>query len=167
MTEEIGFLHVFPFQEMFRKNCHGHVVQEGHVRGIQLEGNRVIVDDIDLFHILVVRSVLGTVVRIHDGLDREFHVIGCEILAVVPFDPFFQMKRISTGILVKLPALRQARNYLIVSVMSSQSVKDQNVDFPMLIHGRIDPCIIIASIYQSGSVRIHRSTPQHAGQSRP
>ena len=167
MAEKVRLLHVFAFQKMLRKNRHGHIVQKCHVGGIQFKRDRMIVDHINLLYILIVRRILRTILRIHDGFDGKFHVIGCESFTVMPFDSLFQMERVGTGLLIKLPAFCQCRNHLILSVMGSQSVKDQNVDLPMLIHCRIDPCIVSASIYKSRCVCMHRRCAQKTGKSHP
>ena len=68
----------------------------------------------------------------------------------MPLYTFFQMEGIGAGILIKFPALCQSRYDLIVTVMTGQSVKNQDIDLSVLIHRRIDSRIISASVYECG-----------------
>ena len=68
----------------------------------------------------------------------------------MPLYTFFQMEGIGAGILIKFPALCQSRYDLIVTVMTGQSVKNQDIDLSVLIHRRIDSRIIAASVYECG-----------------
>ena len=135
---------------MLRKNCHRHIIKKCHIRRIQLKCDRVVINHIDFFHILIIRCILGTIVRIHDRLDRKFYVICGKILAVVPLHALFKMEGIGTRFLIKLPAFRQSRDDLVLSVMCCQTIKQQNIDFSVLIHCRIDSRVITASVYQRG-----------------
>ena len=152
MTEEIRLLHILSLQQMFRQNCHSHVVQKCHIRCVQLEGNGVGILHGDVLHILIVRRILRTVRRIHDGFNGKFHIICGKFLAVMPFHTLLQMKGVGAGILIKGPVLRQGRNHLVIPIMSRQTIKDQNVDFSVLVHGRVNAGIIAAAVNQRSAI---------------
>ena len=145
-TEKIGSLHILPRKQMLRKNCHRHVVQKGHIRCRQAEGNRVLIRHRDLLHILKVGGVLGSVFRIHHRFYGKLHILRRKRLTVMPDNALLQMKGVSAGRLIKLPALCQAGRYLIFSVVGSQPVKQQQVDLPVLIQRRIDACVVPAAV---------------------
>ena len=64
---------------------------------------------------------------------------------------------LATAMIMGLAAFCQTRNHLIIPVMIGQSVKDQCIDFSMLIHGRIDADIIIRSIHNQVIPRLAKS----------
>ena len=130
------------------QDSHGHVVKKSHIGRGQFKGNRIIVQYRNLLHILVIGSVLRAVVRIHNGFYGKFHIISGKCLPVVPFYPFSEMKGIGVRIFVKFPAFRQTGNYLIVSVVSRQSAKKQDIYLAVFVHGRINAGIIAASVNQ-------------------
>ena len=136
---------------MLRKNCHRHIIKKCHIRRIQLKCDRVVINHVDFFHILIIRCILRAIVRIHDRLDRKFYVIRSKILTIVPLHALFKMEGIGACFLIKLPAFCQTRNDLILSVMCCQAIEQQNIDFSVLIHCRIDSRVITASVYQRGS----------------
>ena len=131
---------------MFGKNCHGHVIQKCYIGGIQLKRNGVIINYIDFLDILVVWCIFGTVFRIHNCLDGEFHILCSNRFTVVPCGIFCHVKCIGICLGIKIPAAGKSGNYLVVAIVGGQTVKKQNVDFSVLIHGGIDPCIITASV---------------------
>ena len=146
ISEKVRFLHIFARQQMLRQHRHGHIVQKCHIGCRQAKDNGMIVDHTDLFHILIIGSILRTILRIHNGLYRKLHIVRRKIPAVVPLDIFLQMKGISTGCFVELPALSKPRNDFVRSVMGRQSIKKQDIDLPVLIHCRIDPGIIPTAV---------------------
>ena len=132
---------------MFRKNRHGHIIQKCHIRCFQPKRNGVIVNYCNFFHIFIIRCIFRFILRIHNGFHRELYIFCGKRFAVMPLYIFFQMKRIGISLFITVPAFCQTRNHLIVPVMIGQPVKDQCIDFSMLIHGRIDADIIIRSIH--------------------
>ncbi len=154
-AKEIRLLHILPFQQMRGQNGHGHIIQKGRVGRRQPKGYGLLVHHPDFLHILVVWRVLGSVFRVHNRLDGKLHILRRKRLAVMPPDPLFQMKGIGTGSLVKFPALCQRRNHFIIAVMGRKAVEEQQIDFPVLIHGRIDTGIIAAGIDQRNGLLLH------------
>ncbi len=133
---------------MLRQNRHRHIIQECYVGSFQLKRYRVIVNHPDLFHILVIWRIFRSVLRVHDGFDRKFYILRRERLAIMPFYVFFQMERISAVILIEFPASGKSGHYFIIAVVSGKTIKKQNIDLPMLVHGGIDSGIITAAINQ-------------------
>jgi hypothetical protein len=100
----------------------------------------------NLFHVLIIGRILRSVFRIHNGLYREFYIIGGEFLTVMPLYILLQVECISTVCLIKLPAAGQSGNHFVVAVVSRKTVEEQHIDLPMLIHSGIDPGIIAAAV---------------------
>ena len=147
-AEEAGGLHVLALQQVLGQRRHGHVVQKGCVGGGQAEGDGVLVKDGDLLHVLIVGGVLGAVVRVHDGLDGELHVLGGKGLAIVPLDVLLQIEGVGAARLVKGPALGQAGDHLVLAVMGGEAVEEQDVDLSVLVHGGVDPGVVAAGVNQ-------------------
>ena len=137
---------------MLGQYADGHILKERVVRIFELKADLIVSVRRDFLYVLIVGENLRFVFRIHDRLDREFYVLCSERLAVMPLDIFTKFERIRICIFIQFVALRQRRNDLIVFVMSHQPVKEQQVDLPVLIDGRVDPSIISASVYQRVSV---------------
>ena len=150
-AEEGGLLEVLPLQQVPGQHGHGHIVQKGRVGGREPEGDGVIVHHRDLLHVLIVGGVLRAVVRVHDGLDGELHVPGGEGLAVVPLHPLLQVEGVGAGALIKLPASGQGRDHLVFAVVGGEAVEQENVDLPVLVHGRVDAGIVAAAVDQGGA----------------
>ena len=123
ISEKIRLLHVLPFQKMAGQNPHSHIIKKRHIRRGKTKGNGVLIRHANLLHILIIRSVLRTVVRIHNGFYGKFHIIGGKRLPVMPLYPFTEVKSVCTGFLVKFPALCKSGNHLILSVMGRQTAK--------------------------------------------
>ena len=70
----------------------------------------------------------------------------------MPLYALLQMERISAGIFIKGPVLCQGRNHLILSVMRSQSIENQDIDLSMLIHSRVNAGIISAAVNQRSAI---------------
>ena len=145
-AKKIRGLHILPCQQMLGKHSHGHIVQKSHIGRSQPEGNRVLIRHQNLLHVLIVGRILGSVFRIHNRFDGELHILCRKGLAVMPGNALLQMKRIGAGCLDKLPALRQTGHDLVFPVVGRQSVKEQQIDLPVLIHGRIDAGVVTAAV---------------------
>ena len=104
----------------------------------------------DLLHVLKVGGVLGAVVRVHNGLDGELHVLRRQGLAVMPLHALRQVEGVGAGVLVEGPALRQAGDDAVAAVVGGEAVEEENVDLAVLVHGRIDAGIVAAGIDQGG-----------------
>ena len=139
---------------MLRQDGHGHVLQKRRVDGGQGKGHRVVVDDGDICHILVVGGVLGAVVGIHDGLIGELHILGGEGLAVVPGNALRQIEGIGQRVGVVIPALRQTGNDLSVAVVVGKAVEQQHIDLAVLVHGGVDAGIVAAAVHQRGAAAL-------------
>ena len=137
---------------MGRQDGHGHILQEGHIRFRQPEGNGQVVGGGNFHHVLIVGGVLGAVFRVHDGLDGEFHVLGGKRLPVVPGNARTDVEGVGKGVGIVIPAFRQARHHLVVRIVGSQAVKEQQVDLAMLVHGRVDAGVVDASVDQGGGL---------------
>ena len=133
---------------MFWKNCHCHIIQECNIRRIQLKRYGMIIYYGNFLYIFIVWSILRAILRIHDRFNSKLYILCCKRFSIVPLYIFCKMERISTGLFIKVPALCQPWNYLVISVMGSQPVKNQDINFTMFIHCRINSGIISASIYQ-------------------
>ena len=138
---------------MLGQDGHGHILQKGHIGGGEPEGHRFLIDDGNLLHVLVVGGVLRAVFRVHNGLDGEPHVLCGEGLAVVPLDPVSDVEGVGAGLLVVLPALRQAGRHLVVPVVGGQAVEEQGVDLAVLVHSGVDAGIIRAAVDQGAPLR--------------
>ena len=122
-AEEIRSLHIFPRKQMFGKHRHSHIIQKSNVRRGQPKRNRMIIRHRDFLHILIIGRVLGGIFRIHNRLNRKFHVFCRKRFSVMPGDALLQIKSIRACRLVKLPAFRQSGHNLIFPVVGSQPVK--------------------------------------------
>ena len=100
----------------------------------------------DLFHVLIVWRIFRSVFGIHNGFYRELDVVGRKRLTVMPLHIFFQIKSVGTSLFVELPASGEARHHLIVAVVGGKTVKEQNIDLAVFIHGRIDPRVVAAAV---------------------
>ena len=127
---------------MLRQNPHRHVVQECGVRGGETEGDGVIVFHRDFLDIFKVRRVLRAVVGVHDGLNREFHVVCGEALAVVPRDVGAQMEGVGVGSFIKVPAFGETRNDVVFAVVGGEAVEDEEVDLAVLVHRGVDARVV-------------------------
>ena len=116
------------------------------VRHAEPKRNGLLINDRDLLHILEIRRVLRSVFRVHDRLDRKLHVVRRKRLPVVPRHAVTQIKRVCVCIRVVIPSLGKRRYDLIVPVMRRQTVKNQEIDFPVLIQRRIDARVIAAAV---------------------
>ena len=127
---------------MLRQNRHRHVVQERGVGSREAEGDGIVVFHRDFLHVLEVRRILRAVVGVHDGFDREFHVVCGEALAVVPGDVGAQMEGVGVGFLVKIPAFGEARNDVVFAVVGGEAVEEQEVDLAVLVHRGVDARVV-------------------------
>ena len=127
---------------MLRQNRHRHVIQKCNVGSREAEGDGIVVFHRDFLHVLEVRGVLRAVVGVHDGLDREFHVVCGEALAVVPGDVGAQMEGVGVGSFVKIPAFGETRHDAIVSVVGGEAVEDEEVDLAVLVHRGVDARVV-------------------------
>ena len=127
---------------MLRQNRHRHVIQKCNVGSREAEGDGIVVFHRDFLHVLEVRRVLRAVVGVHDGLDREFHVVCGEALAVVPGDVGAQMEGVGVGFLVKIPAFGEARNDVVFAVVGGEAVEEQEVNFAVLVHRGVDARVV-------------------------
>ena len=124
MAEKVRFLHILAAQQMFRKYRHRHIIQKSHVRSRKPKSNRMRIHYRNLFHILIIRRVFRVIFRIHNRLDRKLHVLCRKRFSIVPSDIFFQFKRIGICFRIKFPSLCKTRNYLVISIVRGQSVKN-------------------------------------------
>ena len=81
----------------------------------------------NFLYIFIVWSILRAILRIHDRFNSKLYILCCKRFSIVPLYIFCKMERISTGFFIKVPALCQSRNYLVISVMGCQSVKNQDI----------------------------------------
>ena len=151
MAEEVRLLHVLPLQQVGRQHRHGHILQKGHIGFCQAEGDGLVIHHSNLLHVLIVGSVFRTVVRVHNGFDGKLHILGCKRLAVMPVNAVPDVEGVGISGLVIVPGLCQTGYHLIVAVVGRQAVEQQNVDFAMLIHGRVDTGVVAGAVDQCSS----------------
>ena len=162
-AEEIGLLHVLSLQKVLGEDGHGHVFQESIVGSGQTEGNGVGIHHRDLLHILVVGGVFGAVVRVHDGLNGEFYILGGEFLTVVPLDALLQVEGIGQAFRVIFPGSGQPGNDVILAVVVGQAVKEQHIDLAVLVHGGVDAGIVAGAVDNgAGLLRPRAGEQTHA-----
>ena len=160
-AEEVRLLPVLAREQMLRQDGHRHVIEERNVRRGEAEGDRVLVRDGDLFDIFEVRRVFRTVFGVHDRLDREFHVVRRDRLAVVPREVFAEVERVGVRRLVQLPRLGKTGHDVILAVVSRQAVEEQQVDLAVLVHRRVDARIVRGAVGQRGRFRAVRGCALH------
>ena len=155
-AEEVRLLPVLAREQMLRQDGHRHVIEERNVRRGEAEGDRVLVRDGDLFDIFEVRRVFRTVFRIHDRLNREFHVVRRDRLAVVPREVFAEVERVGVRRLVQLPRLGKTGHDVILAVVCRQAVEEEQVDLTVLVHRRVDARIVRGAVGQRRRLRAVR-----------
>ena len=131
---------------MGRENRHRHIVQKRHIGLCQFESNRIIINYCDLFYIFIVGGVFRSVIRIHNSFDGKLDIVSCKGFSIVPLDALSDMEGVGIGALIVLPTFGQTGNNLILAIMGGQSVKQQHIDLAVLIHSRIDSCVIARTI---------------------
>ena len=116
----------------FRRHDHrvapAHIVEEGALRVLQrhLHGGRV--DDLDCVDrrkqaFLRVGRVLGA-----RAVEREFHVVGVEVGAVVEFDAGAQLERVDLAVVGNRPAFGQRRQHFAARADAGQALEHIGVE---------------------------------------
>ncbi len=131
---------------MLGKNRHSHVVDKCDVGCCKAKGYGKLIQNLYLLHVLKVGGVFRAVFRIHYRFDGEFYVICAEGFAVMPFYSFDKVEGVGIACRVIIPAFGKAGNHFVFSVVRGKAVKEQNVYFAVLVHCRVDPCIISAAV---------------------
>ena len=98
------------------------------------------------FNILKIRRIFREIIGVHDCLYREFHVICRKRLAVMPLDSVSYMKSICKCFLIIVIAFRKPCHNMVVLVITHKTVKYKLCYLCMLIHCRIDACIVIRAV---------------------
>ena len=98
----------------------GYHIQERSIRMVQVDLHGIVVQRFSIFYGLGVDPLIGVLL---DVVTREDHVIGGELLTVIPSDVFSQVEDV--GIISHhLPALRQG-GHVVALVLPYQSVEDE------------------------------------------
>ena len=116
----------------FRRHDHrvapAHIVEEGALRVLQrhLDGRRV--DDLDRVDrreqaLLRIGRIVGA-----RAVEREFHVVGVEVAAVVEFHAGVQLERIGLAVVGDRPAFGERRQHFAVRADAGQALEDVGVD---------------------------------------
>ena len=137
---------------MYSKKCH---VGRGRV-----EGNRLHDHDADFIPVRIFGRVFRPVFRILDGFYRKLDVIRRKRLSIMPLDAVTDVERVRERFLVILPLLGQPRNNLVCTVMRGQAVKQKDIDFTMLVHGRIDARIVSGTVNEHALLLALHASPR-------
>lgn len=132
---------------MLRQNRHRHVIQKCNVGSREAEGDGIVVFHRDFLHVLEVRRILRAVVGVHDGLNRELHVVAVSTRRRAG-DVRSADGSVGVGFLVKIPAFGEARNDVVFAVVGGEAVEDEEVDFSVLVHRGIDAGVIARAVDQ-------------------
>ncbi len=105
-----------------------HIVEEGALRVLQRHLDRRRVDDLDLVDgreqaLLRVDRIVGA-----GAVEREFHVVGVEVGAVVEFDAGVQLEGVDLAVIGNGPALGEIRQHLAVRADAGQALEHVGVE---------------------------------------
>ena len=123
MTEEIRLLHIFSIQKMFWQNRHCHIFQKCHIWFCQFKSNRLVIYYCNFLDIFIIRRIFRSVIRIHDSFYGKFYIVCRKWFPIMPFNSISDVECIGISVFIIIPAFCKPRHYLIIRIMSSQSVK--------------------------------------------
>ena len=131
--------------------CQYRLVNKFHqsiqVRRLEGEADRVVINDLDAFH-MVGSAVMVSVsaqqsggkliialakIGMAGGFIGERHILSSKSLTIMPLDVFLQVEGVHSGVLVDLIGIAQALNIIVVNIFGQKTVIDQENNFAVIV----------------------------------